>query len=117
MLLFPDFILQKYHWFYKLRDKRNPVHPLLLYRWAIFSLLLWQSIKYPEYYTGERESEIVLGYLDIIQLQSISSELNWDFLSHIQADDDSTCDACLLGGDLEFSFSLLLVGITGCDEE
>jgi len=37
-----------------------------------------------EYYTGVRESEIVLGYLDIIPLQSISSELNWDFLSHIK---------------------------------
>lgn len=43
-----------------------------------------------------------------IPLQSISSELNRDFLSHVQADDDYTCDACLLGSDLEFSLFPLL---------
>ncbi len=51
-----------------------------------------------EYYTGERESEIVLGYLDIhtTAIHFLWDELNCDFLSHVRADDDSTCDACLL---------------------
>ncbi len=105
--------LQKYHRFISWRPKGTQfslccyVYLLLL---LLLLLLLWQSIK-PWLLHRRKRSEIVLEYLDIHPTAiHVLYELNWDFLSHVRADDDSTCDACLLGSDLEFSFCLLLVG-------
>lgn len=92
--------------------KRHPIQPLLICM-GVFSssFIIIMMAEYQILNITEKEiAKLYWGILISIPPHSISYELNWDFLSHVRADDDSTCDACLLGSDLEFPFSLLLVG-------